>query len=133
MRIILFFLILVFTAPCYAEHKVIIQRGSIKNPSQVSEDLVEAYPSLKGTWNPNGLGPGQGCFENPLLRLEFTDSEIRLTVPDSISESRVKKVVKDYMPRPDPEVTRELRRESIRTKLKTGIALTDQEARELVP
>lgn len=68
-----------------------IPTGSI-DPNQLHEELLAARPEWRGTERPDGT------FTNPLLRVEFTDEEITLTIPDEADEAVVWSVVRSHVP-----------------------------------
>lgn len=117
----------------YAEHQVVMPRGNMQYPSQCHDDLVAVHPVVcRGTVAPDCFGLGKPCQADPPCRFEFTATELRITVPDSITEAQVRKVVSNYVARPQPEFARQQRRQALRAKLKAG-TLTDAELEELLP
>ena len=70
-----------------------IPKGSIQ-VNQLHEELLSAFPAWRGT------PQADGTLVNPLLQVESTEQEIRLTVPDTTPEAAVQAVVAAHKPTP---------------------------------
>lgn len=70
-----------------------LPKGSIE-ADQLQDELVARFPAWRGTQRPDGV------FINPSLRVEYTDQEIRLDVPDDADEAAIQAIVAAHMPRP---------------------------------
>ena len=73
-----------------AEAKTITVPKAGKNENQLHEELLAAFPAWKAV---NGVDPG-------LLRVESTNTEIRLTVPDETEEAAVTTILSAHVPKP---------------------------------
>ena len=83
-------IICAWLTPAWAK-PVKIPKGSI-DPNQLHEELLAARPDWRGTEQPDGT------FTDPRLRVEFTDEEITLTIPDEADEASVRSVVASHVP-----------------------------------
>lgn len=70
-----------------------LPKGSIE-ADQLRDELVVRFPAWRGTQRPDGV------FINPSLRVEYTDQEIRLDVPDDADEATIQAIVAAHVPRP---------------------------------
>ncbi|MBI3319833.1 MAG: hypothetical protein HYZ89_04525 [Candidatus Omnitrophica bacterium] len=93
------------------------------NVNQLHDELLARFPAWRGTPQPDGT------FTDPLLRVEHTDQEIRLMVPDTADETAVQRVVTDHVPKP-PKDLKALRK-SAKKKLK-DLGLTQDEADAII-
>lgn len=91
MRILLALVIACsWMAPAWAKTLKIPKRSI--NATQLHDDLLDRFPEWRGREQPNGT------FTDPLLRVEFTDEEITLTIPDEADEAIVQSVVASHVP-----------------------------------
>ena len=118
MRTTLLVLLLLCPWSTAAWAKTIKVPKGMVSVSQLHDELLTKFPAWRGTPQPNGT------FVNPLLRVEHTDQEIRLTVPEDTDETAVQAVVKTHKPKP-PKDTKALRK-SAKKKLK-DLGLTQEE------
>ena len=86
--------------------------------NQLHDELLAQFPAWRGTPQPDG------SFKNPLLRVEHTDQEIRLSVPDETDEGAIQAVVKTHRPKPRKDV--KALKTSAKRKLK-DLGLTQDE------
>jgi len=70
-----------------------VAKGSMQ-VNQLHEELLVRFPAWRGTLQPDG------SFTDPLLQVESTDQEIRLTVPDTANEASVQAVIAAHKPKP---------------------------------
>jgi hypothetical protein len=70
-----------------------IPKGSI-NVNQLHDELLERFSTWRGTQQ------ADGSFRDPVLRVEHTDQEIILTVPDNADEAAIQSMVASHVPRP---------------------------------
>jgi len=68
-----------------------IPKGSI-DPNQLHDELLARFPAWHGTQRPDGI------FINPSLRIEYTDQEIRLDVPDNADEAAIQAIIAAHIP-----------------------------------
>ena len=61
--------------------------------AQLHEELLARFPQWRG------LQRADGIFSNPLLRLEYDDERIILTVPEEADEDAIHAVVDAHVPR----------------------------------
>ncbi len=93
MRTILFLtLVWAWTSIAWAK-TVKIPKGSIE-VNQLHDELLARFQEWRGTKQ------ADGTYVKPLLRVEHTDQEIRLAVPDDADEAAVQAVVAAHTPRP---------------------------------
>ena len=92
-------------------------------PLQLHEELLVRFPVWRGTPVP------EGGFRDPSLQVEFTETQIRLTLPDEADLVAVRAVVTAHLPRP-PKDWKRLRREAI-AAIKTATNLSDDHLRAL--
>ena len=86
--------------------------------NQLHDELLVKFPVWRGTQLPDGT------FTDPPLRVEHTDQEIRLTLPDEADKAAVQAVIAAHTPKPRKDV-RALRK-SAKRKLK-DVGLTQDE------
>ncbi len=99
-----------------------LPKGST-NVGQLHDELLARFPQWQGTPQTNG------SFADPLLRVEHTDQEIRLSVPDDADEAAIQSVVKAHQPKPQKD--HNAIRRSAKKKLK-DLGLTDDELAEII-
>ena len=68
-----------------------IPKGSME-AAQLQNEFLVRFPEWRGTQRPDGI------FVNPLLRVEYTDQEIRLDVPDNADEAAVQAIIAAHVP-----------------------------------
>ena len=118
MRTTLLVLLLLCLGSTAAWAKTIkIPKGTV-SVSQLHDELLTKFPAWRGTPQPNG------SFRDPLLRVEHTDQEIRLTVPEDTDAAAVQAVVTAHKPKP-PKDSKAIRH-SAKKKLK-DLGLTQEE------
>lgn len=117
MRTLLVLMLVVMVVPAAWAKTITIPKGPI-SVSQLHDELLQQFPRWKGTQQ------ADGSFINPLLRVEHTDQEIRLTTPDETDETAVQAVVKAHKPKPPKDV--KALRQSAKKKLK-DLGLTQEE------
>ena len=93
MRILLIVLVLGLGCPAAWAKTIKVTKGSMQ-VNQLHEELLAAFPAWRGT------AQLDGSFTDPLLQVESTDTEIRLTVPDTIPDASVQAVIQAHKPRP---------------------------------
>ena len=87
--------------------------------NQLHDELLQRFPQWRGT------PQADGGFRNPLLQVESTDEEIRLTLPDDADEGAVQAAINAHTPKPRKDI--KALRNSAKKKLK-GLGLTQDEA-----
>lgn len=70
-----------------------VPKGAIE-VNQLHDELLATFPDWRGTQRPDGT------FTNPRLRVESTDQDITLTMPDEVNEKAVQSVVASHVPKP---------------------------------
>ena len=65
---------------------------SAMDPEQLQEELLVRFPQWHGVPKPDG------SFTNPRLRVDYTDQEIQLEVPDDADGAAVQAVVRAHVP-----------------------------------
>ena len=93
MRILLAVLLVGMASPCAWAKTLKVAKGPIE-VNQLHEELLSAFPAWRGT------PQADGTLVNPLLQVESTEQEIRLTVPDTTPEAAVQAVVAAHKPTP---------------------------------
>jgi len=119
MRTLLVLLIICSWATVAWAKTVKVSKGS-KNANQLHDELLARFPEWRGTQKPDGT------FVNPLLRVEHTDQEITLTVPDDAPDGQLQAVINAHVPKPSREEMKRAKANSAKAKLK-ALGLTDEE------
>jgi hypothetical protein len=78
-----------------AEAKTLSVPKTGKNENRLHQELLTTFPAWGPVIRPDGTKEDPG-----LLRVESTDTEIRLTVPDEADERAIQSVIKSHMPKP---------------------------------
>jgi len=94
-----------------------IPKGSM-DVNQLHDELLAKFPAWRGTQLPDGT------FTDPPLRVEYTDQEIMLMVPDNADETAMQAVIKAHTPKARKDV--KALRKSAKKKLK-DVGLTQDE------
>jgi len=117
MRVLVLFLVLSsWTSAAWAK-TLKVPKGTT-NVNQLHDELLNQFPAWRGAQQPDGT------FINPLLRVEHTDQEIRLSLPDDTDERVIQAVVKAHRPKPAKDV--KALKQSAKRKLK-DLGLTQDE------
>ena len=117
MRVVLIVLLGCIWMPVAWAKTMAVPKGTI-NVNQLHDELLARFPVWQGTQQPDGT------FTDSLLRVEHTDREIRLTVPEDADEAAVQAVIRAHTPKP-PKDAKALKK-SAKKKLK-DLGLTQDE------
>ncbi len=117
MRILLALMLVLMVAPAAWAKTIHLPKGTI-NVNQLHDELLAKFPAWRGTQQ------SDGSFTDPLLRVEYTDQEIRLTGPEDADEAAVQAVVKTHKPKPPKDL--KAIHQSAKKKLK-ALGLTQEE------
>ena len=94
--------------------RTVILRTPDLNPNLLHDALLERYPNWRGTPTPRG-------WQDPLVRLEFDDTEIRIDHPDADLSSMIEAARGKVRPKAKREeaeaILRELRKKVKRNDL----------------
>lgn len=91
MRILLMVIVLGLSSPAAWAKTLKIPKGTIQ-VNQLHDELLAAFPAWRGTSQPDG------GFADPLLRVESTEQDIRLTIPDTTPDALVQAVINAHKP-----------------------------------
>ena len=102
-----------------------VSRGSM-NVNQLHQELLSAFPSWRGASLPDG------SFENPLLSVESTAQEVRLSFPDGTDVQQVHAVIQAHQPIPPLTPTQRTQaHQAAVARIRTKLGLTLQEMADL--
>ena len=117
MRVLLAVLLGCVWTPVVWAKTLTVAKGTM-HVNQLHDELLTRFPVWRGTQQPDG------SFLDPLLRVEHTTQEIRLSVPDTADEAAVQAVITAHVPKPPKDV--KALRKSAKKKLK-DLGLTQDE------
>jgi hypothetical protein len=117
MRVLVLFMLLCSWSTAAWAKTVKVPKGTI-DVNQLHDELLQRFPAWKGT------SQADGTFTNPLLQVESTDEEIRLTLPDSADEAAMHAVIDAHAPKARKDA--KALRKSAKKKLK-DVGLTQDE------
>lgn len=122
-----FVLVFLLALASSAEGKTLKFNKGNANVNQLHDELLGASPSWRGTEQPDG------SFKDPLLRVEDSESEILITVPDEVADGVITQAVTSHVPQstwplepPEPAG-----KKSAKNKLK-ALGFTDKEIDEIL-
>lgn len=117
-RIVLMIAALLIFTPCAFAKQQVVAKGN-KNVNQLHDELLKAFPAWRGT------SLAGGTFQDPLLLVEETSTQIKLSFPEDADENTVKAVINAHVPDPNWKLEPESKR-TAREKLR-GLGFTDSE------
>lgn len=100
--------------------QLVLPRGAIQ-VNQFHDELLAAFPAWRGTSQPDG------SWADPALFVEYTKTEIRVTVPPATDPEVIARLAKAHVPGLTPTEKDRARRLALRTKLQTRLQLTEDE------
>ena len=92
LRLLVLSALLLGVSPSAWAKTLRVPKGS-KDPGQLHEELLARFPQWRGEPKPDG------AFTNPRLRVEYTDQEVRLEMPDEADGAAVQAVIAAHVPR----------------------------------
>jgi hypothetical protein len=102
MRIFFLLIVLGLGSPAAWAKSIKVPKGAIQ-VNQLHEELLNTFPAWRG------ISQTAGGFTDPLLRVESTDNEITLTMPDATQDAAVQAVIDAHKPNPKKDKAAEER------------------------
>lgn len=102
-----------------AEAKTIRVPRAVVQPGQLHEELLARFPEWRGT------PVADGIYSDPVLRVEYTDAQVILQVPDDADEAALAEAIQSHVPDPNRRAE-PASKETARAKLRT-LGFTDDE------